>query len=83
MLSLMTSTSVLADDEKDCWNQWFNNEYLFMCNADGRAGIDLKLIIGYEAIKELESEVDKKPAIRLFWGIAGFVGGVLVAKAID
>ena len=82
MLSLMTSTSVLAED-KNCWNRWLDNEYMMVCNEEGRDAIDYELIEGEEAMKQLELEVNKKPAIRIFWGTTMFIAGVLVAKAID
>lgn len=82
MLSLMISTSVLAND-KNCWNQWLDGEYVLVCNEKGRNAIDLELIKGDEAMDALVSEVNKRPAIRLFWGITGFLGGYLASKAIN
>ena len=54
-----------------------------MCNDEGRNAIDLKLIQGDEAMDALEAEVNKRPVIRIFWGITGFIGGYLAAKAIN
>ena len=54
-----------------------------VCNEEGRDAIDYELIEGEEAMKQLELEVNKKPAIRIFWGTTMFIAGVLVAKAID
>ena len=83
MLSLMISTSVLVVAETLCWNQVLNGEYVIVCNDKGRNALDLELIKGEEAMKQLEIEVGKRPIIRIFWGVAGFLGGYLVSKAIN
>ena len=83
MLSLTTSTSVLAADDPYCWNQLLDGDFVMVCNEAARDMIDLELIKGEEAMKQLEIEVGKRPIIRIFWGVAGFLGGYLVSKAIN